>query len=183
MHGDVIEGRECGSCNVCCVALTIDDPALQKVQGYRCPHLTRAAGCGIYAVRPGTCRTFQCGWRVLKWVKQTLRPDRSNVLIRMKSGPHATGIAITLLDRAALKAEGLAETVAAAVAAGAPVFVDIPGPPGYTSAVARVDEVLVGAVAARDKPAVLAVLRKALQQGRSGPRVPIKIGSDQARPG
>ena len=40
MHGQVIEGRECGSCTVCCVALTIDDPALQKVQGYRCPNLT-----------------------------------------------------------------------------------------------------------------------------------------------
>lgn len=36
MQLDTIPGRECGECNVCCVALTIDDPALQKVQGYRC---------------------------------------------------------------------------------------------------------------------------------------------------
>lgn len=174
MDAQVIADRECGSCNACCISLTIDDPELYKVQGYRCPNLTAQSGCGIYPTRPHTCRTFQCGWRLLKWVKPTLRPDKSGVLIRIKSGADGVGIVLSLLTRTALKAEGLAETVAAAVSAGRPVFLDIPGPPGHTSAVARIDGALADAVAARDKAAVLEILRQARRQGRSGPTVPIR---------
>ena len=36
MDTPLVPGRECGTCNVCCVALTINEPALQKAQGYRC---------------------------------------------------------------------------------------------------------------------------------------------------
>ena len=80
---DLVAGRECGTCNVCCVALTIDDPALRKAQGYRCRNATRDNGCTIYEDRPGTCRAFFCGWRRLKWVREPLRPDRSGVLVRL----------------------------------------------------------------------------------------------------
>ena len=54
----LVAGRECGTCNVCCVALTIEDPALTKVQGYRCPNTRPDNLCGIYETRPDTCRTF-----------------------------------------------------------------------------------------------------------------------------
>lgn len=180
MHGEVIAGRDCGSCNVCCVALTVDEPELQKVQGYRCKHAQPDNSCAIYSARPKTCRDFYCGWRLLKWVKDTLRPDRSGVLIRLHVAKpeHAAGrlgISVSLLNRAALRAEGLAETVAAAVAAGVPVYVHIPGPPGHTSGHARIDEVLAGPVAARDKQRVLDVLREAHKQGKAGPAVPIRL--------
>lgn len=173
---ELIAGRSCGTCNVCCVALTIDDPALQKVQGYRCRNARPDNGCSIYDTRPHTCLTFFCGWRRLKWVRETMRPDRSGVLIRLHNEVSATdgtrrvGIIVTLLNRAALKAEGLAETVAAAVAANAPVYLHIPGPPGHTSGQARINEALEGPVFARDKAAVLDVLRQARRQGRAGPR-------------
>jgi hypothetical protein len=186
VDGQVIEGRECGSCNACCVALTIEDPALYKVQGYRCPNLNGENGCGIYPTRPHTCRIFECGWRLLKFVKPTMRPDKSDVLIRIRSGADGMGIVVSLLSRAALKAEGLAETVAAAVAAGRPVFLDVPGPPGHTSAVGRIDEVLADAVAARDKAGILEILRQARRQGRSGPTVPIRaklVKPDSDSPG
>lgn len=183
MVGEVIEGRECGSCNVCCVALTIDDPALYKVQGYRCPNLTAQSGCGIYPTRPHTCRAFECGWRLLKWVKPGLRPDKTGVLVRLRRAAAGFEIVISLLDRKALKSDGLAETVAAAVAAGRPVYLDVPGPPGYTSALGRIDEALADAVAARDKPAVLEILRQARKQGQAGPKVPIRAKSDKDAPG
>lgn len=175
MHGEVLADRECGSCNVCCVALTIDDPEMQKVQGYRCRNATLENQCAIYASRPKTCRKFECGWRLLKWVKIGLRPDRSGVLIRFQAGDEGIGMIITLLNNAALKAEGLAETVAAAVSAGLPVYLHVPGPPGYTSAQARIDGALAMAVATRDKEGVLAILRQGRNQGRSGPTVPIKL--------
>lgn len=177
----LVAGRECGACNVCCIALTIDDPELQKVQGYRCRHAQRDNSCAIYATRPQTCRTFYCGWRRLKWVRENLRPDRSGVLIQLHGevskadGTKRLGVAFTLLNTAALKADGLAESVAAAVAAGIPVFLNIPGPPGYTSAQARINEALEDAVRAKDKAAVLRVLREAHAKGRSGDRRRIVI--------
>ena len=175
MDGEVLAGRECGSCNVCCVALTIDDPAMQKVQGYRCRNATLDNQCAIYAKRPHTCRSFECGWRLLKWVKPGLRPDQSGVLIRFQMVEDGMGVIVTLLNAAALKAEGLAESVAAAVGAGLPVFLHVPGPPGYTSAQARIDGALAMAVATRDKEGVLAILRHGRNQGRAGPTVPIKL--------
>jgi len=172
----LVAGRTCGTCNVCCVALTIDDPELQKVQGYRCRHAQHDNSCGIYATRPHTCRTFHCGWRRLKWVRAPLRPDRSGVLVQLQGeistakGTKRLGVAFTLLNRAGLKAEGLAESVAAAVAADIPVFLTIPGPPGYTSAQARINDELRAAVRAKDKAAVLGILRELYRVGRAGER-------------
>jgi Fe-S-cluster containining protein len=172
----LVAGRTCGSCNVCCVDLTIEDPELQKVQGYRCPHSRRDNSCGIYPTRPHTCRTFYCGWRRLKWVRESLKPDRSGVLVRLHGeiskadGTKRLGVEFTLLNAAALKAEGLAESVAAAVAADVPVYLSIPGPPGYTSAQVRINEVLQGAVLTKDKAAVLRVLQEVRAKSKSGKR-------------
>jgi hypothetical protein len=185
---DLVEGRACGTCNVCCVVLTIDEPTLRKPEGYRCKHLTAEKSCGIYDTRPEACRLFHCGWRLLKWVREPLRPDRSGVLIRLHGEDSKTrgkqlGIALTLLTHAALKAEGLAETVAAAVAANVPVYLHEPGPPGHTAAIGRINEVLAGAVAAKDKAGVLEVLRQAKAQARRdlrGRSVPISLGSIRA---
>ena len=175
----LIADRPCGTCNVCCIALTIDEPALQKVQGCRCRNAEPDNSCAIYDDRPQTCRSFECGWRRLKWVRATLRPDRSAVLVRLHvaleqaTGEHTLGIIVTLLDGAALKADGLAETVAAAVAANLPVFLEVPGRPGYTYGRARINDALGEAVCARDKAAVLEILRIAYAQGRSGEGRPI----------
>ncbi|HLY58104.1 MAG TPA: YkgJ family cysteine cluster protein [Stellaceae bacterium] len=165
----LVPGRACGSCNACCVALTIDDPELQKPQGHRCPNSDRDGGCTIYATRPHTCRTFYCGWRQLKWIRESLRPDQSGVLVLLDSEiskVNATerlaigGVQFMLLNKAALKAEGLAESVAAAVAAKIPVYLCIPGEPGFTVAGGRINEDLEEAVRIRDKAAVLRILRE-----------------------
>ena len=186
MEPELIAGRECGHCNVCCVALTIDDPELQKVQGYRCRNARRDNSCAIYDVRPQTCRAFNCGWRSLKWIRQTLRPDISGVLVRFHTevsstdGAERMGVVFTLLTSAALKAEGLAESFAAAVSAGVPCYLHIPGPPGYTSARARMNEVLTEAVLNRDKAAVLRILREGRAMGRRGENKPIVLGRGTA---
>ena len=184
---ELVPDRACGPCNVCCVALTIDDPELQKVQGYRCRNAQRDGGCAIYDARPQTCRTFYCGWRQLKWVRETLRPDLSGVLVRIngeigKTGQRRLGIVVTLLTSAAIKAEGLTETVAAGVKAGVPVYLNIPGPPGYTSGQARINEVMADAVADKDKPAMLRILREARAQGRAGESQPIVLKAQPATP-
>jgi Fe-S-cluster containining protein len=179
---ELVAGRECGACNVCCVALTINDPALQKPQGYRCRNARPDNSCAIYETRPQTCRTFFCGWRYLKWIREPLRPDTSDVLFRLHydkpdaAGQRQLGVMVTLLSNAALKAEGLAETVAAAIAAGLPVFIHVPGPPGHTASTAKLNDVLRDAVLTRNKPAVLEILRQARARGRKGDHKPIVLG-------
>ena len=177
----LVADRACGDCHVCCVSLTINEPALRKVQGYRCSNLSAGGGCSIYETRPHTCRSFYCGWRLLKWVRAELRPDRSGVLVvltregTMADGQPRYGVSFTLLTGQALKAEGLAESIAAAVSAGVSVYLRIPGPPGYTSSQARVNELLEHAVITRDKPAVLRLLREARAKGRRGDWRPIVL--------
>ena len=189
---ELVPGRTCGTCNVCCVDLTIDDPELQKVQGYRCRNTLPDKGCAIYDTRPHACRTFYCGWRRLKWIRETLRPDNSGVLVRLQYERSAgtktprLGVIFTLLNNAALNAEGLAETVAAAIAANIPVYLHVPGPPGYTSSQARINDVLSDAVQTKDKAAVLQILRRARAQGRAGKHDPIvlarHVDGDVGRP-
>jgi hypothetical protein len=189
---ELVAGRECGSCNVCCVALTINDPELQKLQGHRCRNARPDNSCAIYETRPQTCRTYYCGWRRLKWIRETLRPDRSGVLVRLhnivskETRTYRQGVIFTLLTGAALKADGLAETVAAAVAADVPVFLHVPGPPGHTSSQVQINEVLHDAVVTRDKPAVLKILGRIRAIGRSARHEPIVLGrrdpSDAAQP-
>jgi hypothetical protein len=177
----LVPGRECGTCDACCVSLTIDDPDLQKPQGYRCRNLVRNVGCGVYETRPQTCRTFYCGWRRLKWIRASLRPDISRVLVRMQfekpvgDAPPRLGVVFVLLEASSLKAEGLAETVAAAVAGDVPVYLSVPGPPGFTSGQARVNDILEHAVLTRDKAALLDILRRARSQGKHGNHVPVVL--------
>jgi hypothetical protein len=186
----LVPGRECGGCDVCCVHLTIDEPALRKPFGLRCHNLLPSMNrCAIYESRPQTCRGFFCGWRMLKWVKPGLRPDISGVLITLtyhdKAGEmlHAkdfdkiasTGISFSLLRQDAVESEGLAESVAAAVGSGTQVHIRIPGPPGPTRAVIRVDRVLKPAVLARDKAAVMHWLRKAWDMGSTAKSEEIEL--------
>jgi hypothetical protein len=172
----LVPGRECGGCDVCCVHMTIDEPELRKPLGIRCHNLLPPDNrCGIYESRPNTCRRFFCGWRLFKWVKTSLRPDISGVLVTVTYGDKtgqggvtggATGTMFTLLREEALEAEGLAESVAAIVASGAEVRIRIPGPPGPTRAILRVEKILRPAVLNRDKEGVLHWLRKAWDEGR-----------------
>ena len=177
---DLVPGRECGECHVCCVALTVDTPDLQKPAGFRCPHAAHDLRCTIYADRFDICRTFYCGYRLLPFVPESLRPDRSGVLVRHTpvaepGQPPTTGLLISLLDRRSLRAPGLAELVITAIAAGIPTYLNIPGPRGYNGGDARMNEMFAGAVAARDKPAILELLRQARQKGLSGTFRPVVL--------
>ena len=167
---------------------------MQKPQGYRCRNTQRDNSCGIYETRPHICRAFFCGWRRLKWVRESLRPDKSGVLVQLhgevstENGTRRLGVRFGLLNAAALKAEGLAESTAAAVAADVPVYLHIPGPPGHTAAQVRINDVLRDAVITKDKTAILTILRKLRARGQAGKFKPIVFprraeGGATPRPG
>lgn len=136
---DLVPGRECGTCNACCVVPSIDDPELRKLPGVPCVNTRPDGGCAIYETRPRTCRDFFCGWRRAAWIGEDLRPDRSGVYIRLTNDPKLTGtsslraLIITVLRAEALDAPGLTAAIATAMKAGMPGYVVVPGKPGFTS--------------------------------------------------
>lgn len=156
----LLPDRTCGCCNVCCVVPKIDEPALQKLPGCRCANALPSGACAIYETRPDTCRSFLCGWRLLSWVDERLRPDQSGVFIRLTKDedlvvePHRFALMITVVDREGLDASGLVETILTAINAHIGTWLVVPGPPGYTSCRGWLNDVL-GAAATRQDAAQL----------------------------
>jgi hypothetical protein len=158
----LVPGRDCGTCHVCCTALPVDDGGLLKPQGVRCPNLTGTGLCGIYADRPSDCAAFYCGYRRLEWVKDTLRPDQSGVLVVIgytNPAQWEVGVSIMLLTDQALDAPGLLETVAAAIAMEMPLDLIIPGPSGQTAGWTRLNDTLAQPVQDQDLATVYQALK------------------------
>src|SRR4051794_26182341 len=127
MTKDLVPGRSCGTCNVCCVALTIDEPTLRKPQGFRCRNAQADNSCAIYDSRPPSCRTFYCGWRLLKWVPEPFRPDRSGVLVRIyqptpNKGPQKPGLIVMPQPTSIVNADALCEIIIAGINAGMQIY-------------------------------------------------------------
>src|SRR5258708_411434 len=76
---NLIPGRDCGGCTVCCRVPTVDKPEIQKLSGALCRHCA-ATGCTIYEARPPVCRSYYCAWRTVDIFGDDWRPDRSGVL-------------------------------------------------------------------------------------------------------
>jgi hypothetical protein len=69
---------QCGTCNACCVAYTIDE--MEKPAGERCEQLVGGEhGCRIYDERPRSCREYRCAF-IAGQVK--VRPDVLGVVVR-----------------------------------------------------------------------------------------------------
>ena len=74
--------RACGSCSACCTVMSVHEIAKGMYEA--CEHLC-GAGCGIYAERPGACRTFECQWlrgvlEVDGAIDTEMRPDACGVI-------------------------------------------------------------------------------------------------------
>jgi hypothetical protein len=69
--------RACGECTACCTVLAIAE--LDKPIHTDCVHAS-TKGCGIYEMRPKSCREYECLWRIgLGTLEQ--RPDRLGLVI------------------------------------------------------------------------------------------------------
>jgi hypothetical protein len=169
----VVTDRTCGGCNVCCIVPKIDEPALQKPPGCRCPNALSSGACAIYERRPETCRNFFCGWRVLPWVDEALRPDRSAVFIRLTwdedlaVGPQPFALMITVLGHEGLDATGLVQAIITAIDAQIATYLVVPGPPGCTSCRKRLNGPLGEAVRRKDAMALRALLEEQYAEVRS----------------
>lgn len=76
--------RSCGECTACCVALTIEEPPIEKEANEPCRFLCQdGGGCGIYTKRPKLCRGFACLWLSTDGIPEAFRPDRCGLMLRI----------------------------------------------------------------------------------------------------
>ena len=165
---ELVAGRHCGECTVCCTTLHIHTTEFEKPPGVRCPHLRAEGGCSIYATRPDACRTYHCGWRYLGFLSDTWRPDRSGVLLaftpqdELPKG-YATGVSLILVARPpAGFSRALYHYVAYLIADGVHVMLAVPGPQGEYPSVAVLNDELADTVSRSDHARIEAIFSEAL---------------------
>jgi hypothetical protein len=170
---ELVEGRECGECTVCCVTLHIDTDEFRKLPGVRCPHLGDARGCSIYPIRPSACRTYHCGWRYLSFLSDSWRPDKSGVLIAFTPkdelpARYASGVGFILVTPPPGGfARALYHYVAHLIADEVYVTLAVPGPPGYYPAVTVLNDRLRDAAKSGNLARIEAVISEALTSAKS----------------
>ena len=185
---DLVAGRNCGECSVCCVVLNIDSKEFQKFPGVPCTYLHQGKGCAIHATVFPTCRGYHCGWRYLSRLSEEWRPDKSGVLIDFQTEdlPPAyserpavrlmiVGPIGTMFERRFL------ELVRSLIASGAPVVLAVPGPPKHFAVSVFLNDLLKEPVQNGDFAGIEAVLRT-LAAGLSTHRFnPVAHGHGPAR--
>jgi hypothetical protein len=76
----VVPGRECGNCTLCCKVYYIAE--LDKPAGKWCTHCTPGKGCKIHdTTLPDQCAAFNCLWRTEEAMPLHWKPDQSRMVI------------------------------------------------------------------------------------------------------
>ena len=149
MELPLIPGRECGPCVECCRFIPLDLPELSKPTGRLCGYCVDGAGCSVHAVRPRTCRTWFCVWRVVE-LSDDWRPDLSGIIVR-PDGLLTGEMTLYVVRRTAfLRSALLFDTVAQWLSEGLRLAISVPGPVGTLPVRAEVTDYLLPAVAAGD---------------------------------
>lgn len=177
-----LPGRACGGCTQCCLVLPLSAPDFFKQSGVWCQHCEPGVGCRIYETRPAPCVTFQCGWRVLPFLPDDLRPDQSGILTVADEDDIPPGYldmsAVKFVitgGREVLERTSFLECLAGLIHAGAPTFLAVPGPPGHFFAKAFLNEKLKPAVEARNAKAMTEALASIMALLQSGPFDPVTL--------
>lgn len=183
---ELVPGRACGACNLCCVVPVIDSPELTKLSGSVCRH--SKAGCDIYETRPGVCRRFFCGWRRTTLIPEGWRPDIAGVFATLGTDDvppqfgGAVGITLTLVGNPlkTVRQPWFVDYVAGAVADGIPLFLALPGPKGMQAAMLLLNGPEMDAAATRARAAVKDLLERALKRLSAHDFVPHAMAHDGA---
>ena len=79
---ELVPGRSCGTCTMCCKLLDID--VLEKPRGVWCQHCNPKAGCTAYETRPQACRGFYCGYLRIADLDERWKPAKAKFLINFE---------------------------------------------------------------------------------------------------
>jgi hypothetical protein len=58
-------------------------PELEKPMGGWCPNFQPGAGCAVYGSHPPSCQSFKCMWLLNPTMPDSVRPDRSKVVLEV----------------------------------------------------------------------------------------------------
>ena len=95
----ITTGRNCGKCQVCCVAFRIDE--LKKPSFTRCRNQGNE-GCTIYKSRPTPCREFKCMWLQGVGAKDD-RPDKTGSMLASRNhDEYGPWVSLHVVDQKAL---------------------------------------------------------------------------------
>ena len=78
-NNDIVSGRGCDHCTLCCKLLEIKQAASPR--GEWCRHCEVGVGCKVYAERPSECRDFNCGYLAWSAAGEHWYPARCNMII------------------------------------------------------------------------------------------------------
>ena len=167
---ELVPGRACGTCNLCCVVPVVDSPELAKPSGTVCRH--SRGGCAVYERRPDVCRRFFCAWRRTKLIPDDWRPDRCGVFATLDSDSvppqfaGKTGISLMLTDNPlkTVRQPWFQDFVAGAVTDRVPLFLTLPGPMGTQAAMILLNTQEMEAAATQARAAVKDVLERVLKR-------------------
>lgn len=131
---DLVPGRACGECTLCCSVMAIDKPEIQKAAGVRCRYCR--GGCTIYETRPALCREYHCGWRQLPILDDDWRPDRSGVFVEIEVIADETVLNLILVGNPlkTVRQPWFIDFVSTGIQADVPLHLGLPGPPGFKGA-------------------------------------------------
>jgi Fe-S-cluster containining protein len=81
---DLVPGRACGSCTLCCKVFRIIE--VDSPPGQWCRHCVPGKGCSIYETRPDPCRGFFCMWMSQPGLGPEWKPEKSKIVLRVEPG-------------------------------------------------------------------------------------------------
>ena len=87
---DLVPGRSCDGCTMCCKLLAID--VLKKPRGEWCGHCDKSRGCKIYESRPDPCRGFHCGYLRIAHLDERWKPSKAKFLINYEDAARRIAI-------------------------------------------------------------------------------------------
>ena len=166
---NLVPGRACGECTLCCIVPAIDTPDFQKLPASTCRHCDK--GCNIYETRPQTCRSYYCGWRWLEIFPDDWRPDQSGVFAQLDNDiprPPGTPVGIILIlvgnPLKTLRQPRFIDFVTKTVTNNNALYLGLPGPKGKQSATLPLNTKEVMEAARRSRTEVRLVLEKVLKR-------------------
>ena len=182
----VLAGRSCGECTVCCTAMAIDKPEIQKEAGVTCRHCQ--GGCTIQDHWPALCRDYFCGWRRLKIMDEGWRPDRSGVLaeVEQQGGDILLNLVLVANPLKTVRQPWFTDFVAHCVRGGMQLSLGIPGPRGHQGASLLISTKQMWEAAGQSRAKVKALLEEELKQLQGydfPPRIIRNRGNDVGTPG
>jgi hypothetical protein len=161
---ELVQGRTCGECTLCCTVMAIDKPDIQKEAGVKCRHCS--GDCTIYQTRPTLCRDFYCGWRQLPILDDSWRPDRSNVFVELEPMNDKIGLSLVLVANPlkTVRQTWFIDFVITGVRGNVPLELGIPGPKGYQGAVLPLNTREMYAAASTSRSCVKDLLEKEVKR-------------------